>query len=67
MEIELSSSKIRKILISGGCWTTEWSREIAELASISSCFCKKQYRPGIERVYPLCVSLTQKTIKPASG
>ncbi len=29
--IELSSSKIRKILITGGCWTTERSREIAEL------------------------------------
>ena len=31
MGIELSSSKIRKILITGGCWTTERSREIAEL------------------------------------
>ena len=29
--IELSSSKIRKILITGGCWTTERSREVAEL------------------------------------
>ena len=29
--INLSSSKIRKILISGGCWTTERSREIADL------------------------------------
>lgn len=29
--IELSTSKIRKILISGGCWTTERSREVAEL------------------------------------
>lgn len=29
--IKLSSSKIRKILITGGCWTTERSREIAEL------------------------------------
>lgn len=34
MGIELSSSKIRKILISGGCWTTERSREIAELFEI---------------------------------
>lgn len=29
--IELSSSKIRKILISGGCWSTERSREILSL------------------------------------
>ena len=29
--INLSSSKIRKILITGGCWTTERSREIADL------------------------------------
>jgi len=29
--IELSSSKIRKILISGGCWSTERSREIISL------------------------------------
>ena len=31
MGIKLSTSKIRKILITGGCWTTERSREIAEL------------------------------------
>lgn len=31
MGIELSTSKIRKILITGGCWTTERSREIREL------------------------------------
>ena len=29
--IELSSSKIRKILISGGCWSTERNREIISL------------------------------------
>lgn len=29
--IKLSSSKIRKILITGGCWTTERSREITKL------------------------------------
>lgn len=29
--IKLSTAKIRKILISGGCWTTERSREVAEL------------------------------------
>lgn len=29
--IKLSTSKIRKILITGGCWTTERSREVAEL------------------------------------
>lgn len=29
--IKLSSSKIRKILITGGCWTTERSREIGKL------------------------------------
>ena len=29
--IELSTAKIRKILITGGCWTTERSREVAEL------------------------------------
>lgn len=29
--IKLSSSKIRKILITGGCWSTERSREIAGL------------------------------------
>lgn len=29
--IELSSSKIRKILISGGCWSTERSREVLSL------------------------------------
>jgi len=29
--INLSSSKIRKILITGGCWSTERSREIADL------------------------------------
>ncbi len=31
MGIELSSSKIRKILITGGCWSTERSREIESL------------------------------------
>ncbi len=31
MGIELSSSKIRKILITGGCWSTERSREISAL------------------------------------
>lgn len=29
--IELSTAKIRKILITGGCWTTERSREVEEL------------------------------------
>ena len=29
--IEISSSKIRKILITGGCWSTERSREIGSL------------------------------------
>ena len=29
--IKLSTSKIRKVLITGGCWTTERSREIIEL------------------------------------
>lgn len=29
--IELSTAKIRKILITGGCWSTERSREVAEL------------------------------------
>jgi hypothetical protein len=29
--INLSTAKIRKILITGGCWTTERSREVAEL------------------------------------
>lgn len=27
----MSTAKIRKILITGGCWTTERSREVAEL------------------------------------
>ena len=31
MGIKISTSKIRKILITGGCWATERSREIAEL------------------------------------
>ena len=31
MGLKLSSSKIRKILITGGCWSTERSREIAKL------------------------------------
>ena len=31
--IKLSSSKIRKILITGGCWSTERSREITKLYS----------------------------------
>jgi len=29
--IRLSTSKIRKILVSGGCWTTERSREVQHL------------------------------------
>ena len=29
--IRLSTSKIKKILITGGCWTTERSRQIADL------------------------------------
>lgn len=29
--IKLSTSKIRKILITGGCWTTERSREIGQM------------------------------------
>ena len=31
MGIELSTAKLRKILITGGRWTTERSREVAEL------------------------------------
>lgn len=31
MGIKLSSSKIHKILITGGCWSTERSREIGDL------------------------------------
>lgn len=34
MGIALSTSKIRKILITGNCWTTERSRKIAELFEI---------------------------------
>ena len=34
MGIKLSSSKIEKILISGGCWTTERSREIGRLFGV---------------------------------
>ena len=38
--IHLSTSKIRKVLISGGCWTTERSREVqalfAELTNTAS-------------------------------
>lgn len=34
MGISLSTSKIRKILITGNCWTTERSREISELFEI---------------------------------
>lgn len=30
-DIHLSTTKIRKILITGGCWSTERSREVAEL------------------------------------
>jgi len=30
-DIKISTAKIRKILITGGCWTTERSREVAEL------------------------------------
>ena len=30
-EIKLSRSKLQKILISGGCWSTERSREVQEL------------------------------------
>ncbi len=30
-DIKLSSSKLRKILITGGCWTTERSREVQAL------------------------------------
>ena len=29
--IKLSTAKIRKILITGGCWTTERSREVGDL------------------------------------
>lgn len=29
--IKISTAKIRKILITGGCWTTERSREVAKL------------------------------------
>lgn len=35
--IELSSSKIRKILITGGCWSTERSREISALFDKLTC------------------------------
>ena len=31
MDIKLSTSKIRKILITGGCWSTERSRQIRRL------------------------------------
>ena len=34
MGISISTSKIRKILITGKCWTTERSREISELFEI---------------------------------
>ena len=35
--IELSTAKIRKILITGGRWTTERSREVAELYERCGC------------------------------
>ena len=34
MEIKLSTSKIRKILITGGCWSTERSRQIRRLLEV---------------------------------
>ena len=34
MGIKLSTSKIKKILVSGGCWTTERSREIGRLFGV---------------------------------
>ena len=46
--IKLSSSKIRKILITGGCWSTERSREIEALFNyyIRS---KSDYGLGLQR------------------
>ena len=32
--IELSTAKIRKILITGGCWSTQTSREVASLYEV---------------------------------
>jgi len=34
MDIKISTSKIRKILITGGCWSTERSRQIRRLLDI---------------------------------
>lgn len=34
MGIKLSTSKIKKILVSGGCWTTERSREIGRMFNL---------------------------------
>lgn len=42
--IKLSTSKIRKILITGGCWTTERSREIGRMFNE---FTKPEYEGGL--------------------
>lgn len=53
--INLSSSKIRKILITGGCWTTERSREIADLFDLYT-------SPKVDGGYGLPEDLAAKKI-----
>lgn len=53
--INLSSSKIRKILITGGCWSTERSREIADLFDIYT-------SPKVDGGYGLPEDLAAKKI-----
>lgn len=53
--IELSTAKIRKILITGGLWTTERSREVAELyeqyGSVSRVAEELGLSPGLVTTY----------------
>ena len=54
-DIKISTAKIRKILITGGLWTTERSREVAELfnelGSVSKVATKLEVTPELVTMY----------------
>ena len=60
MGIKISTSKIRKVLITGGVWTTERSRKVAELFE---CFTKPVEAGGKGLPVELAVKMIAETLE----
>lgn len=59
----LSTAKIRKILITGGCWTTERSREVAELYQKYGTVAKVAKRLGVTEALRLPLKIRKESLQ----